>query len=131
MARSPPSAMPPSGVGGPGCPSSARSVDNKAVVEPARPDNYWIIEGGASGPLPAEAGSPALPQTDSAPSTEQPPASVQAAGPTPLAIPESSEISQGESPQRPSDPKDVSTGNVCSPARSHTGHPMIAEILQQ
>ncbi len=121
MARSSPSATPLPGVDGLDHPSPAGSVDNKVLVEPAQPDNYWIVEGGASGPLPAEAGSPAPPQTDSTHSTEPSPASVQAMGPALLAIPESSEISQGESPQRPSDPNDVPTENDHSLARSHTG----------
>ncbi len=131
MARSSPSTMPTSGVGSPNHPSSVGSTNKKAIVEPAQPDNYWITEEGTSGPLPVGAESPAPPQTDSVLSTEQPPAGVYAIGPAPLAVLESSEISQEGSPRRPSGSKDVPAGNTHSLARPHAGHPSVAEILQQ
>ncbi len=79
-AHSPLGATPSSGIGDSDCPSSVGSTEKKAVVEPARADNFWITEEGASGPLPTETGSSAPLHADLISPMELPPAEVHVVG---------------------------------------------------
>ncbi len=131
MAHSPSGAMPSSRIGSPDCPSSMGSIEKKAVVEPARPEDFWITEEGASGPLPTETENSAPPHAGPISPMELPPAEAHVVGPAPLAIPENSEISPVESPQEFIDSQEAPVEDTHSPARPHAGRLSIAEVLQQ
>ena len=98
-ARSPPGATPPSVESELDLPSTAGSADQRAVIPPARPEDFWYTEEGASGALSLEAGDPTPLQANVVSSTEPSLTGVHPIGPTPLAIPESSEVSPTRSPQ--------------------------------
>ncbi len=130
-ARSPPGATPPSRVGSPDCPSDRRFVEKTVVIEPAQPEDFWITEDGASGPLPTEAEGAAPIHADPISPMELPLVEAHVVGPAPLAIPEDSEISPGESPQEFLNSQEAPVEDTHSPARPCAGRPTIAEALQQ
>ncbi len=107
------------------------SDQQKVKVEPARPDSYWIQGEGASGPLPSGADTSTTPEVDFVLQIATPPADTHATSPVPLAVLENTEISPGESPQRPGGSECIPAGRVQSPVKPHTGRPSVAEILQQ
>ncbi len=131
MACSLPGAMPPPGAGKQDHFSPVGSADQKAVIAPARPEDFWLTEEGASGPLPLETGDTAPLQTDVVSSTELSPPGVCPVSPTPLAVPESSEISLIESPQSSEGASEAPIEDPCSPTQTRTGRPSVAEVLQQ
>ncbi len=130
-ARSPLGATPPSRIGSPDCPSDGGSVEKTVVVKPARPEDFWITKDGASGPLPSEAKGATPIHVDPISPMEPPPVEAHVVGPTPLAIPESSEISPVESLQEFNAPQEAPVEEIRSLARPRAGHPSIAEVLQQ
>ncbi len=130
-AHSPSGATPPSRVGSPDCPSDRGSIEKVVVVEPARPEDFWITKDGASGPLPLEAKGAALIHVNLVSPMEPPPVEAHVVGPAPLAVPESSEISLVESLQEFSTPQEAPVKDTCSLARTCAGRPSIAEVLQQ
>ncbi len=130
-ARSPSGAMPPSEICSPDCPSDGESIEKTVVVEPARPEDFWITEDGASRPLPAEAEGAAPLPIDPISPLEPPLVETHVAGPAPLAIPESLEISSVESLQEVDIPLEAPVEGPHSPARPRVGCPSVAEALQQ
>ncbi len=131
MARSPPGATPPPGASELDHLSPVGSTDQRAVIAPAWPGDFWLTKEGASGPLPLETGDPAPLQADVVSSTELSLPGVRPIGPTPLAVPESSEISPIESPQRSEVASEAPVEDPRSPTQARTGHPSVAEVLQQ
>ncbi len=131
MTRSPSGATPPSEICSLDCPSDGESIEKTVVVEPARPEDFWITEDGASGPLPAEAEGAAPLPIDPISPMEPPLVETHVAGPAPLAIPESSEISLVESLQELDVPLEAPVEDLRSPVRPRVGHPSVAEALQQ
>ncbi len=130
-ACSSPGATPPPGAGKLDHPSPMRSTDQKAVIAPARPENYWLAEEGASGPLPLETGDPAPLQADVVSSTELSLPGVCPVGPAPLAVPESFEVSPIESPWRSGGAGEAPIEDPCSPTQARMGRPSVTEVLQQ
>ncbi len=130
-AHSPLGATPPSRVGSLDCPSDGRFVEKMVVIEPARPEDFWITEDGASGPLPAEAEGAAPIHTNPISPMELPLVEAHVVGPAPLAVPEDSEISPGESPQEFLNSQEAPVEDTHSPARPRAGRPTVAEALQQ
>ncbi len=100
------------------------------MVEPARPESYWAQEEGASGPLPLGIEAPTSSEVDPTPTAEVLPTDVHAVGPAPLATLESIDLSPEGSPQRPRG-AGVAATSVPSPVKPCTGHPSVAEVLQQ
>ena len=129
--RSLPGATPPPGVGEQDHLSPVGSTDQKAVIAPAQPEDFWLIEEGASGPLPLETGDTAPLQTNVVSSTELSLPGVCPVSPTPLAVPEDSEISPIESPQRLEGASEAPIEDPHSPTRACTGCPSVAGVLQQ
>ncbi len=70
-------------------------------------------------------------EVDSVPMAGILPADIHTTGPALLAILETMDISPRGSPQCPRDSADVAATSVPSPVKPHTGHPSVAEILQQ
>ncbi len=70
MAHPPPGATPPPGAGKLDHLSPVGSADQKAIIAPAQPGDFWLTEEGASGPLPLETVDPAPLQADVVSSTE-------------------------------------------------------------
>ncbi len=101
------------------------------VVEPAQLEDFWITEDGASGPLSMETEGAAPLPVDPISPMELPLVETHVAGPAPLAIPESSEISSVESLQELDVPLEAPVEGPRSPARPRVGHPSVAEALQQ
>ncbi len=130
-ARSLPGATPPPGAGELDHLSPTGSADQKAVIAPARPEDFWLTEEGASRPLPLETGDPAPLHADVVSSTELSPPGVCPIGPAPLAVPESSEVSPIESPQRLEGASEAPVEDPRSPTQARTGRPSVAEVLQQ
>ncbi len=130
-ARSLSGAMPPSEIASPNCPSDEGPVEKMVVVEPARPEDFWITEDGASGPLPAEAEGAAPLPVDPISPMELPLVETHTVGPAPLAVPESSEISSVESLQELDVPLEAPVEDLRSPARPRAGCPSVAKVLQQ
>ncbi len=130
-AHSLPGAMSPPGVGKQDHLSPVGSTDQRAVIAPARPEDFWLTEEGASGPLPLETGDTAPLQTDVVSSTELSLPEVCPIGPAPLAVPEDSEISPIESPQKSEGASEAPIEDPHSLTWAHTGHPSVAEVLQQ
>ncbi len=130
-ARSPSGATPSSRIGSPDCPLSVGSVKRKAVVEPTQPKDFWITEEGASGPLPTETESSAPLRANLVSPMGPPPAEAHVVGPAPLAVPENSEISPGESLREFIDSQEAPVEDTHSPARPHAGRPSVAKVLQQ
>ncbi len=131
MTCSPLGATPPSEVCSPDRPSDGEFVEKTVVVEPARLEDFWITEDGASGPLPMEAeGAAPLPVNPISP-MELPLVETHVAGPTPLAVPESSEISSVESLRELDIPLEAPVEGPRSPARPRVGRPSVAKALQQ
>ncbi len=131
MARSPPGAMPLPGAGELDHLSPVGSADQKAVIAPARPGDFWLTAEGASGPLPLETGDPAPLQADVVSSTELSLPGVRPVGPAPLAVPESSEVSPIESPQRSEGASEAPIEDPRSLTQARMGRPSVAEVLQQ
>ncbi len=131
MAHSPSGAMPPSRIGSLDCPSDGGSIEKTVVVEPAWPEDFWITEEGASGPLPAEAEGAAPLRADLISPMEPPLAEAHVVGPTPLAVPEDSDISPEESPQEFIDSQEAPVEDTRFPARPCVDRLSIAEVLQQ
>ena len=131
MVHSLPGAMPPPGVGKPDHLSPVGSTDQKAVIAPARPEDFWLTEEGASGPLPLETGDTTPLQTDVVSSTELSPPGVCPIGPAPLAVPEDLEISPIESPQKSEGASEAPIEDPRSPTRARMGRPSVAEVLQR
>ncbi len=126
-----PGATPPPGVGEPDHLSPVGSTDQKAVIAPARPEDFSLTEDGTSGPLPLETGDTAPLQTDVVSSTELSLPGVCPVGPAPLAVPEDSEISPIESPQKLEGVSEAPIEDPHSPTRARTGRPSVAEVLQR
>ena len=126
-----PGATPPPGVGKQDHLSPVGSTDQRAVIAPAQPEDFWLTEEGASGPLPLETGDTAPLQTDVVSSTELSPPEVCPIGPTPLAVPEDSEISPIESPQKSEGASEAPIEDPRSPTRARMGRPSVAEVLQR
>ncbi len=131
MVRSLPGAMPPPGAGKLDHLSPVGSTDQKAVIAPTWPEDFWLTEEGASGPLPLETGDTAPLQTDVVSSSELSPPRVCPVGPAPLAVPEDSEISPIGSPWRLEGASEVPIEDPRSPNQARTGRPSVAEVLQQ
>ncbi len=131
MVHSLPGATPPPGVSKQDHLSPVGSTDQRAVIAPARPEDFWLTEEGASGPLLLETGDTAPVQTDVVSSTELSPPGVCPVGPTPLAVPEDSEISPIESPQKSEGVSEAPIEDPRSLTRARTGRPSVAEVLQQ
>ncbi len=131
LACFPPGATPQSEGGEPECSSPVEPVSKEAVIKPARPEDFWLVKDGASGPLPSEPEDPAPPQIDVVTSTDRSLPETRPVGPAPLAIPESSEISPIASPRQLGDASGASIGEPCSPAQARVGRPSVAEVLQQ
>ncbi len=97
--RSSPEVTPPSVESELKLPPTEGSADRRAVIPPARPEDFWYMGEGASGPLPLKAGDPTPLQADVVSSTELSPTGVRSVGLAPLAVPESSEVSPTRSSQ--------------------------------
>ena len=126
-----PGATPPPGAGEQDHLSPVGSTDQKAIIAPARPEDFWLTEEGASGPLPLETGDTAPLQTDVVSSTELSLPRVCPVGPAPLAVPEDSEILPIESPQRSEGASEAPIEDPRSPTQARMGRPSVAEVLQQ
>ncbi len=87
------------------------------MVEPAQLEDFWITEDSASGPLPIEAKGAAPLPIDPISPMEPPLVETHVAGLTPLAVPESSEISSVESLQELDVPLETPVEDLRSPAR--------------
>ncbi len=124
-------AMPPSEIGKIISTPPEESDGQNMKVEPAKPDSFWTQGEGASGPLPTEADTSTPLGIDFVSPTEMPPVDTHTASSALLAIPESSEISPVESPQRPDGPECAPIESDQPPIRPYTGRPSVTEILQQ
>ena len=131
MARSPLRVTSQSEGGEPECSSPAEPINKEAVIEPARPEDFWLVKDGASGPLPSEPKDPAPPQIDIITSTDRSLPEIRPVSPAPLAVPESSEISPVESPRKLGDASGASMEEPHSPVQARMGRPSVAEALQQ
>ncbi len=129
--RSSPGVTPPSVESELDLPPTEGSADWRAVIPPARPEDFWYTGEGASGPLPLKAGDPTPLQADVVSSTELSPTGVRSVGPAPLAVPEGSEVSPTRSSQGAEGASEVPAEDPRSPTQARTGHPSIAEVLQQ
>ena len=129
--HSSPEVMPPSVKSELELPPTKGSADRRAVIPPARPEDFWYTGEGASGPLPLKAGDPTPLQADVVSSTELSPTGVRSVGLAPLAVPESSEVSPTRSSQGAEGANKVPAEDPHSPTQARTGRPSVAEVLQQ
>ena len=106
-------------------------MELRAVVKPARPEDFWAQEEGASGPLPIEVEAPTPAEVDPTPSAGVPPMEAHVVSLAPLAVPETTDLSPAGSPQCPGGVEGVITTSVSLPVKPHMGRPSVAEVLQQ
>ena len=129
--HSSPGATPPPAVSKPNLPSPTGSADQRAGIPPARPEDFWDAEEGASGPLPLEAEDSTLFPADEVSSTGLPPTGIHPVGPAPLAIPENSEVSPTGSPRSSECASEAPVQDPHPSTPTRMGRPSVAEVLQQ
>ena len=106
-------------------------MELRAVVKPARPEDFWAQEEGASRPLTIEVKAPTPSEVDPTPMAEVLPTDAHIVGLAPLAVPETTDLSPTGSPQCPGGAEGVIATSVSSPVKPRTGCPSVAEVLQQ